>query len=195
MIDERELVQRVKDGDQNAFRELVERYKKQIYYLALDLTGDHHDAEDVSQEVFIKVYRGIGKFRYGSKLGTWLHRITVNAYLDSKRKKSFKMVSLHENKQESGTTPLDVPADGQTANPDLAADSADVGEHIRRALEGLSEHERAVFVLRHYHDLSLKEISTTMNIAEGTVKSHLFRSVRKLRDRLSYYKQGLGLED
>lgn len=194
MTEERELVQRVKNGDQNAFRELVERYKQQTYYLALDLTGNHHDAEDISQEVFMKAYRGISKFRSGAKLGTWLHRITVNAYIDSKRKKSLKMADTFESDERNGLNPMNVAADGQTSNPEAAVDSADVGEHISRALVHLSEHERAVFVLRHYHDMPLKEISRSLDIAEGTVKSHLFRSIRKLRDRLAYYKEGPGLE-
>jgi RNA polymerase sigma-70 factor (ECF subfamily) len=119
----------------------------------------------------------------------------VNAYIDSKRKKSLKMVSLFDKKEDGGADPLNVAADESTGNPERSVDSADINRHVSRALERLSEHERAVFVLRHYHDLPLKEISQTMNIAEGTVKSLLFRSIRKLRDRLSYYKDGLGLED
>ena len=185
MIEERELVQRVRNGDQAAFRELVEQHKQRVYYLALDMTGNHHDAEDLSQEVFMKVHKGIGKFRSGAKLSTWLHRITVNAYIDSKRKKSLKMVSLFDKKEDGGADPLNVAADESTGNPEHSVDSADINRHVSRALERLSEHERAVFVLRHYHDLPLKEISHTMNIAEGTVKSLLFRSIRKLRDRLS----------
>jgi len=195
MIEERELVQRVQNGDQSAFRELVEQYKQRIYYLALDMAGNHHDAEDISQEVFMKAYKGIGKFRSGAKLSTWLHRITVNAYIDSKRKKSLKMVSLFDKKDDGGVDPLEVAADGNTGNPELSMDSADINEHISSALDRLSEHERAVFVLRHYHDLPLKEISSSLNIAEGTVKSLLFRSIRKLRDGLSCYREGLGLED
>lgn len=195
MSEERELVQRVKSGDQAAFRELVERFKQQTYYLAFDLAGNHHDAEDISQEVFIKAYRGIGKFRSGSKLSTWLYRITVNAYIDSKRKKSHKMVSLFEKRDNNEADPLEVVSDGVAGNPEISMNAADINEHISGALEHLSERERSVFVLRHYHDLPLKEISEALDITEGTVKSLLFRSIHKLRDRLSFFREELGLED
>ena len=195
MNEERELVQRVQRGDQTAFRELVERFKQRTYYLALDLAGNHHDAEDISQEVFIKAYRGIGKFRSSSKLSTWLYRITVNAYIDSKRKKSIKMESLFDKQRDDDVDPLDVAADGVTGNPEQAMNAVDINENIARALERLSKQEQTVFILRHYHDLPLKDISSTLDIAEGTVKSLLFRSIRKLRDHLAVYKEEPGLED
>lgn len=195
MADERALVRRIQRGDTSAFQELVEGYKQQVYYLAHDLSGNHHDAEDLSQEVFIKAYRGIGTFRSGAKIGSWLHRITVNAYIDSKRKKSQKMVTLAGKNDETGFDPVESAIDEAAANPEQAATSAGIGEHIEAALQRLSEQEKTVFVMRHYHDMSLKEISETLNVAEGTVKSLLFRSIRKLRDQLSFYKDELGLED
>lgn len=195
MADERTLVRRVQSGDAAAFRELVEGHKQQVYYLALDLSGNHHDAEDLSQEVFIKAYRGIGKFRSGAKISSWLHRITVNAYIDSKRKKSHKMVTLVDKEDEHTVDPLESAADEVTGNPEREAASAGISEHVDAALGRLSVQERTVFVMRHYHDMPLKDISETMNVAEGTVKSLLFRAIRKLREHLSFYKEELGLED
>ncbi len=195
MTDERALVRRIQDGDASAFEELVEGYKQQVYYLALDLSGNHHDAEDLSQEVFIKAYRGFGRFRSGAKISSWLHRITVNAYIDTQRKKAHKMVTLVDKKDEDDFDPLEAAADAVTGNPERAAASAGINEHIDAALQQLSGQERAVFVMRHYHDMQLKEISKTLAVAEGTVKSLLFRSVRKLRDHLAFYKDELGLED
>jgi len=194
MIDERALVRRIQDGDASAFKELVEGYKQQVYYLALDLSGNHHDAEDLSQEVFIKAYRGFGRFRSGAKISSWLHRITVNAYIDSKRKKAHKMVTLVDKKDDDDFDPLEAAADEVTGNPERAASSAGISEHVENALQRLSKQERAVFVMRHYHDMQLKEISKTLEVAEGTVKSLLFRSVRKLRDHLSFYRDEMGLE-
>jgi len=194
MIDERALVRRIQDGDASAFKELVEGYKQQVYYLALDLSGNHHDAEDLSQDVFIKAYRGFGGFRSGAKISSWLHRITVNAYIDSTRKKAKKMVTLVDKKDETDFDPLEAAADEVTGNPERAASSAGINEHVEAALQRLSEQERAVFVLRHYHEMKLNEISKTLEVAEGTVKSLLFRSVRKLRDQLSFYREEIGLE-
>jgi RNA polymerase sigma-70 factor (ECF subfamily) len=195
MTDERALVRRIQSGDASAFRELVEGYKQQIYYLALDLSGNHHDAEDLSQEVFIKAYRGFGKFRSGAKISSWLHRITVNAYIDSRRKKAKKMITLVDKKDDGDFDPLQAARDEMTGNPETAAQSVSIGDHINAALQRLSEQERVVFVMRHYHDMRLHEIASTLNVAEGTVKSLLYRAIRKLRNRLSFYRADLGLED
>ena len=192
---ERALVQQIQAGDQNAFRQLVEQNKENVYYLALDLTGNHYDAEDVSQDVFIKAYKGIGKFRSGARLNTWLYRITMNTFIDKTRKKQLKVVNLPATDEEDETNPVDLVADGVTGNPEREMSAGRIDEHIQKALQILSEQERAVFVMRHYQDMALKEISETLEIAEGTVKSLLFRSIRKLRQRLSFYKDELGLED
>lgn len=195
MTDERALVRRIQRGDATAFRELVEEHKQQVYYLALELSGNHHDAEDLSQEVFIKAYRGFGRFRSGSKISSWLHRITVNAYIDSQRKKAHKMVTLVDKKDEGAYDPLESAVDEATGNPEREAASTGITEHIDASLQRLTAQERAVFVMRHYHDMQLKEISESLEVAEGTVKSVLFRSIRKLREHLSFYRDELGLED
>lgn len=190
------LVRRLQSGDQTAFRELVERYKENVYYLALDLSGNHYDAEDISQEVFIKAHRGIAKFRSGAKLSTWLYRITMNTFIDSKRRKSLKVVSISQTADGGDEfDPLSVVADGDEGDPERRLAAAKIGEHIDAALDALSEKEKSVFVMRHYHDMQINEISESLELAEGTVKSLLFRSVRKLRDRLSHYRDELGLED
>jgi RNA polymerase sigma-70 factor (ECF subfamily) len=193
---ERALVQRIQAGEPAAFRELVEQNKQNVYYLALDLTGNHYDAEDISQEVFIKAYRGIGKFRSGAKINTWLYRITMNTFIDKKRKKSLHLVSLPAGADEDdGVGALDLVADASTGNPERELKASKIAAHIDAALQSLSEQERAVFVMRHYEDMALKEISSALGIAEGTVKSLLFRSIRKLRQLLSFYEDELGMED
>jgi len=190
---ERALVGRLQKGDQAAYRELVENYKENVYYLALDLSGNQHDAEDISQEVFIKAFRGIARFRSGARLSTWLYRITMNTFIDSKRKKQLKVVALPRTDEEEDFDLVDLAADEITGNPERLLNAAKIDEHVNDALQILSEQERSVFVMRHYHDLQIKEISKAMDIAEGTVKSLLFRSVRKLRDRLSQYRDDIGL--
>ena len=192
---ERALVQRIQAGDQTAFRQLVEQNKQNVYYLALDLTGNHYDAEDVSQEVFIKAFRGIGTFRSGARLNTWLYRITMNTFIDRKRKKSLNVVTLPASDEDDELDPLDLAGDEVTGNPERELASLTIDDHIQDALQVLSDQERTVFVMRHYQDMALKEISTTLGIAQGTVKSLLFRSIRKLRHRLSFYRDELGLED
>ena len=192
MQDEYELVRRVQAGDASAFRQFVERYQRDVYGLAYDLCGNHHDAEDLSQEVFIKAHRALGTFRADARPGSWLYRITMNTYLDSKRRKPVKLVSLHapRDAEPGDDHPIDVPA--PTAGPDRVTHSAKVREDVDRALEVLSAQERTVFVMRHYHDMPIRDISTALSIAEGTVKSMLFRSIRKLRDQLGQYRDGAG---
>lgn len=192
MLDERELVLRLQAGDRSAFRELVEGYKRDVFALAYDLCGNHHDAEDLSQDVFIKAYRAIGGFRADAKLGSWLYRITMNAHIDNKRRKPVQIVSIDAPAAGAqDDLPVALPA-ARGAAPDSLAGAARFQEDVERALDALSAQERSVFVLRHYHDMRIHEISSTLSIAEGTVKSLLFRSVRKLRDRLSDYRDEVG---
>jgi RNA polymerase sigma-70 factor (ECF subfamily) len=171
-----------------AFRELVERHKRRVYYLALDLTGNHHDAEDLSQEVFIKAYRALDRFRGDAQLQTWLYRITVNTYLNMRRKKALLFMKLRDSFADTRLEPEDGAAPGDTG-----AEKRVVQQHIERAMKALSPKERSAFVLRHYHDLSLKDVAEAMEVAEGTVKSLLFRAVQKLRKELAFYREELGL--
>lgn len=165
-----------------AFREVVERHKRRVYYLALDLTGNHHDAEDLSQEVFIKAYRALDRFRGDAQLQTWLYRITVNTYLNLRRKKALLFMRLRDS---FAGTPLE-PEDDRAADGGL--EQRVVRQHVERALGVLSPKERSAFVLRHYHDLAVKDVAAAMDVAEGTVKSLLFRAVQKLRKELAFYR-------
>jgi RNA polymerase sigma-70 factor (ECF subfamily) len=191
MQDEHELVRRVQAGEPSAFGDFVRRYQRDVYGLAFDLCGNHHDAEDLSQEVFIKAHRAMGTFRADAKPGSWLYRITMNTFLDAKKRRSVQTVSLHGSADSSGDDhPVDLPA--PTAGPDRVTHSARVRDDVEHALGALSAQERTVFVMRHYHDMAIRDISASLSIAEGTVKSMLFRSIRKLRDRLAHYRDEAG---
>ena len=99
MIDERLLITKAKNGNINAFKELVEEYKKMVYYFSYDLTGNHEDAEDLSQEVFIKVFQSIHSFRSEGKLSSWLYRITLNTFISLQRRRNYQVrksqLSIH----------------------------------------------------------------------------------------------------
>jgi RNA polymerase sigma-70 factor (ECF subfamily) len=178
------LIDRFCSGDQAAFYDLVSRYKKKIYYLAYDITGDHHEAEDISQEVFMKVYGALKAFRRDAKMSSWLHQITVNASIDFLRRKSaksansigdFDHVSTQENLIASATHSYD---------PVQSTESAQIQNRISHALQKISPKERAVFVMCHYNGLKLNETAEILNVTIGTVKSLLFRAIRKLRKEL-----------
>jgi len=188
-----ELVERLKAGETTAFRELVERHKKKAYYIALDLMGTHEDAEDISQEAFIKVYTSIRSFRGDAQFGSWLYRIVVNLCMSERRKKSSKDTEYFG---DSIPEEINYADDGDSQHhPEMALQSRQIQEHIRTALEKLPRMQKTVFVLRYYQDLPIKEIGRMMKLSEGTVKSHLFRTVRKLRESLDFYKADFGIEE
>jgi RNA polymerase sigma-70 factor (ECF subfamily) len=181
------LIDRFSRGDDAAFHELVGLHKKKIYFLAYDITGDHVEAEDISQEVFMKMYRSLKNFRRDAKMSSWLYKITVNTSIDSLRKKSSRpakpiseidKMSIQESLTVSGAHVFD---------PLRSTESSQIQNHISQALEKLSPKERSAFVMRNYNDLKLKEIGEILNITIGAVKSHLFRAIKKLRRELSTY--------
>ena len=183
-IIEKQLAERLIQGAPGAFREFVEAYKKRIYGLAFELTRNHADAEDVSQSVFIKVFRSIGTFQRDARLNSWLYRITVNAALDHLRKRSFfpeeKARALPGRLADDSLPRSSAPP----GDPGAEAEAVLMRRKIDEALDRVSDREKAVFLLRHYHDLSLKEIAEALGLTVGSVKSYLFRSIKKLQKEL-----------
>jgi len=189
LLDDRKLVERAREGGGAAFRVLVERYMKKVYAVALDMTGNHHEAEDISQDVFLKAYGSLPRFRGRAGVSTWLYRMTVNACIDRSRKKAWKAmkpkgIELDENIQQ------DKQSRNTLSQPEHEMERTLMQQYIRRALDGLTERERAIFVLRHYHALPLKEIADCLNVTEGTVKSTLFRAIKRLQGMLAPYVRG-----
>lgn len=182
------LVERFCRGDGAAFHELVERYKKKVYFIAYDIMGNHHDAEDASQEVFIKMFRTLRTFRQDAKMSSWLYQITVNTCIDSMRRGSSKLNKITDNLEEKEKTKsFSVKGDISPTDPARMTESALMQKHISHALTKVSPKERTVFVMRHYNDLKMKEIAEILNVSVGTVKSLLFRAVKKLQKELSRY--------
>jgi RNA polymerase sigma-70 factor (ECF subfamily) len=191
LSDEKLLIDGARNGDAAAFRKLVERSKITTYRLAYDLTGNRHDAEDLAQEAYIRAFRGLPAFRGDAKWSSWLHRITLNTFLDQRRTKKTGTVEYND---ELETTTMNEIHHTTAPNPEKRAEAGVIREHIERALGCLSPTERCVFVMRHYHDKPIREIGEALSIAEGTVKVHLFRAVRRMQKHLDFYRAELGLE-
>jgi RNA polymerase sigma-70 factor (ECF subfamily) len=192
MEEEKKIIDRVQSGDQLAFKQIVELNKKMVYYLAYDLTGNHQDAEDLSQEVFIKMFKSISKFRGEAKLSTWLKKITVNLYIDMKRSKLYKSFNMQypiEDKE------FEINSNQSLSNPDNNMDIKMLSAKVEFSLHKLSPKEKSIFIMRHFQEMTIAEISDSMNIAVGTVKSLLFRAVQKLQQNLAPYRREFGLED
>ena len=166
------------------FRKIVDQQKERLYRLTYRLAGNHQDAEDLSQEVFIKVYKNMDSFRGEAQLSTWLYRITVNTWIDKTRLKRNSSETIHvdyEDERQVKANPFDAPED--------YAQVEHLQSDIQRALNLLSSRERTVFVLKHYQQLKFKEIAKIMEVSTGTAKSTLFRAMQKLRDALKEYRE------
>jgi RNA polymerase sigma-70 factor, ECF subfamily len=169
------LIDRCTGGDASAFRELVELHMRRAYDLAYSILRDHHDADDVAQEAFVRVHRALIGFRAESEFTTWLHRIVTNLALDRSR----------QRKREVGRTVfLDDPfVDGTMKSADEMM-TVDLSQHVERALHTLPTMQRAVVILRHMDGLSTKQVSDILRCSEGTVKTHLHRGLKKMHDLL-----------
>jgi len=184
----------LKAGDLDAFRGLVEEFKRKVYFIAYDIVGDHQEAEDVSQDVFIKVYRSLSRFRKDAKMSSWIYQITVNTCIDViRRRKAKPQVQLADwgLSERYG----DLPGSGGAApDPARSAEAALMRRRIDLALTRVSPRERVVFVMRHFNDFKIREIAEALSVSDGTVKSLLFRALRKLRRELNVQSGGPRLE-
>jgi RNA polymerase sigma-70 factor (ECF subfamily) len=182
---ETNLIERVCSGDMYAFQEIVERYKKKIYYIAYDIVGDFHEAEDISQEVFIKMYRALDRFRKDAKMSSWLYQIAVNTSIDSLRKRKAKPRINVEDIEQVGVQERALESLSPEADPERRAVATLMQKHIDLALDKITPQERTVFVMRHYNEFKIREIAEVLEVSSGTVKSLLFRALKKLRKELS----------
>lgn len=173
---------RAADTDADAFRLLVEQHSRNVFRLALRMTGNEQDAEDVVQETFLKAHRNLSKFEERANFGTWLHRIAVNCALDLMRsRKRHEKNRVAENPE--GPSVLDqAPAPG--APPDRLVFSGQLQQRVSAAMKRLSETERAAFVLRHFEGRPIVEIARTLGLRSGAAKNTIFRAVAKLRQEL-----------
>jgi RNA polymerase sigma-70 factor (ECF subfamily) len=167
-----DLVNEFKNGNISAFDEIVRRYQKKVYGLARKILGNHEDADDVAQEVFIKLYYSLGDFKGESSLFTWIYRITVNECNNLLRKKKIKeFVQIDEiaNLLKFGQTPEQEFLDKERKNL------------IERAIEKLPPKQRMIFVMRFLEDLDYEEISKILNKPVGTLKANYFHAIKKIQ--------------
>lgn len=178
----RQLILQAQAGNVQAFHDLVALYDGKIMSLALQLTRNQMDAEDLYQEVFLKAYKKINQFRFESEFYTWLYRITVNTALNLKRKLAYLPFRDADP---------DFPEDYQewVSDQSFAADqSAEIRSAVKQATLALPAKQRVVFLLKHMQNLKIREIAAIMGITEGTVKRYLFRAVEKLRKELKEFR-------
>jgi RNA polymerase sigma-70 factor (ECF subfamily) len=182
--DEAELVCELQAGSETAFDWLVTHYHAPVYNLILSMLGDTSDAADGSQEVFLKAFRGIRKFRQGSSLKTWLYRIAIREALNHRRwfrRHLQKNVSIDAEPQE-GHAAIEIEDLGVTPFDQLA--SREIQQAVQQALQQVPAVFRTAVILRDLEDLSYEEVSEVLECSVGTVKSRILRGRRALKDVL-----------
>ena len=182
-----ELIARARDGDQAAFGGLVQRHDARVMSLVRSILGEGFDAEEVYQEIFLKVHRALGSFRFESDFSTWIHRIAVNAALT--RRRSVQRRRQKEQVME-GDDFFETMPSSPWDNPETQHLRREILQKIEAALEEIPARQRAVFVMKHDQGMKLKEIAGTLGIREGTAKAYLFRAVENLRRVLRPYYEG-----
>jgi RNA polymerase sigma-70 factor (ECF subfamily) len=193
--DDRRLIERLQARDQTAVHELAERYGSRIYQLALRQMKNREDAEEVTQDVLMKVYRKIGAFRGDSALSSWIYRITFNTAMSRLRtSKLARQAQLHERNREDEDRQrlMREPADWSNM-PDETVLRAQLRSAVFAAIEELPEIYRAPVVLRDIEGLTTEEASTRLHVKDQTLKSRLHRGRLMLRERLQAFTSGLNL--
>jgi RNA polymerase sigma-70 factor (ECF subfamily) len=179
--DDHQLIEQFLDGEQRSFNLLVERYRERIYLLVWRMVRNREDALDLSQEVFVKAYKNLKSFRQESNFYTWLYRIAVNLSLNFVRReklRSFLSLSDLSDRITSDSSPSD----------DI--ERYQLSGLIDRAVMKLPEKQRAVFILRHYEQMSVKEVADLLGKSEGTIKANYYQAIKKLRESLKPYVEG-----
>jgi len=181
------LVQRVRAGDISAYDELVRKYERQVFRIALRITQNREDAEDVTQDAFVKGFEKLDQFQGNSKFYTWLVRIAVNESLMRLRKRRMgRMVSIDEDVEtEEGTVPRDL-ADW-APDPEQNYTQSELHKILEKTIKGLPPGFRVVFELRDIQGLSTEETAEALNLSIPAVKSRLLRARLQLRERLTRY--------
>ncbi len=183
---ELEQIRRVRAGEVDAFEYFVRTYQRKLYRLVLSLVRDGAEADNVTQESFVKAFRALPDFKGESSFETWITRIAINAVRDRARRKkpvvSFSDLAAAEDEGSSDVPRAIEPTDG--TSPERDSLSREIRRRIGEALTALTPRQRAVFVMKHYEERTIAEIGAATGLDEGTVKSHLFRAARKLRQRL-----------
>ena len=173
------IVRKVLGGDANAFETRVLEYEKNVYNIALRMTGNSEDAADMTQEAFIKAYNSLQSFRGDSKFSVWLYRIVSNVCLDFLRSKNRRpTVSLSVEDDDGEDTQLDVADESQS--PELLLDRKLTRDSVRRGLDSLPPDYRQILLLREIQGLSYDEIAQALSLEVGTVKSRIFRARKRL---------------
>ena len=182
-MEEKEFIEKLRNGDESAFYELVEKYQLMIFNTCLGFLHDKYAADDIAQEVFIEVYNSIDKFKGDSKLSTWMYRIAVNKSLNQIRSNKKHRILKHiDNFFSSEDKDLEI--ESSDKNPEDSLKNEELGEELKAAINSLSNNQRIAFTLHNIDDLSYKKIAEIMDLSLSAVESLIHRARKKLIKKL-----------
>ncbi len=173
-----ELISEFKNGNQEAFNLLVRKYQKKVYWIARKMLGNHDDADDVVQDVFVKIFKSLKDFRNESSFYTWVYRITVNFSISFlRRKKMFDLIKF----DEAFPATLKV---NTNDNPILSIENQEMNTIIEQAIAQLPNKQKKVFILRYYNELPYEEISKILKTSVGGLKANYFHALKNIKKYL-----------
>ncbi|GAB4286506.1 MAG: RNA polymerase sigma factor RpoE [Ignavibacteriaceae bacterium] len=178
---DKELIIRSNQGDISAFEQLVFKYDRIVFSVILKYIKDNDEAKDIYQEVFIRAFRGLKKFRFQSEFSTWLYRIAANVCLSYIGKQKRNPVDPFLQSDENENAPDKAV---ETLSPENQYEKKEMMNAIEQAVNELSPRQRMSFILKHYEGYKINEIAEIMGCGEGTIKKYLFESIRKLKNQL-----------
>ena len=188
VTDDFKLIRSIQAGDHKAFEILVRRYQRQVANLVYVTMGNRDDVDDIAQEVFIRVYRSLPKFKFDASFFSWLYRITMNLCIDEIRKRKIRRVLSLDYLTEDTLEKNRKDKENATASDSILKEER---QHVvQSALQRLTREHREVLVLREYQDFSYDEIAETLGLKLEAVKSRIFRARREMRNLLNdYFKE------
>jgi RNA polymerase sigma-70 factor (ECF subfamily) len=188
-------IERTLAGDRDAFRVLVERHSHNVFRLAYRMTGNQHDAEEVVQEAFLRAYQKLSQFAERANFGTWVYRIAANYAIDRMRQRrtedSQRELPARTEVEGLELDPMNIVPD-TAPSPERLAQSGELAEHMRRAMDALTPAERTAFVMRHWGGSGIEEIAAALKSSTSAAKNTVFRSVQKLRQALGPFVESRG---
>ena len=187
MADELKLIKKAHKGDVEAFEKIITEYQSIIYNIAFRFAGNAEDAADMSQEVFLKMFRNINSFQFKSKLSTWIYRVATNTCLDQVKRKNRNnpAYSLDDGFEDGDGSFFSNEIADDSPTPDEVIEQAEMKDVINQAISELPDDYRTVIILRDIQGLSYDEIAEIIECSVGTVKSRISRGRRNLREILS----------
>ncbi len=182
MRDDLKLARRIQGGDPRAFEEFLDSYGARVQYLVRRTVENRTDAEDLTQEIFVHLYRNIGSYRGEAALATWVYRVALNQCAKYAQKRHPQNAALEEQNEQAT-------ADWRS-DPEQAAVKGELSERVHDALDQLSPLHKEVVVLHELYGMTYQECAQALEVPVGTVKSRLFNAIRRLRDSLNDYVLG-----